>query len=181
MVLDFLDRVKNLVTYDADREFYAKVFPGSVTRKDLMRLRRMRSSDLPQVMSIENANYQFPWSEAVFDDCLRVNYSCWVCEESDKILGFSIVAIAVGEAHILNINVDPEEQGQGIGRMMLENLIAVARSKNAETVFLEVRPSNEVAIALYDSMGFNEIGLRKGYYPAEHGREDALMLALELV
>ncbi len=181
MVLEFLDRMKNIVTYDADREFYAKVFPDSVPRKDLMRLRRMRTADLPQVLAIENANYKFPWCQEVFEDCLRVNYSCWVCEESDKVLGFSILSIAVGEAHILNINVDPAEQGQGIGRMMLENLIAVARSKDAETVFLEVRPSNSVAIALYESMGFNEIGLRKGYYPAEHGREDALMLALELV
>jgi [ribosomal protein S18]-alanine N-acetyltransferase len=181
MVMGLLDRVKDLIVYDADREFYAKVFPGSVTRQDLMRLRKMRTSDLPAVMFIENANYQFPWSEAIFQDCLRVNYSCWICEESDKILGFSIVSIAVGEAHILNINVHPDEQKQGVGRKMLTNLIEVARSKNAETIFLEVRPSNAGAIALYMSMGFNEIGIRKGYYPAENGREDALMLALELV
>ncbi len=181
MVFEFFDRVKNLVVYDADRDFYAKVFPDSVSRKDLMRLRRMRSSDLPQVMEIEKANYEFPWTEAVFEDCLRVNYSCWVCEEDEQILGFSIVAIAVGEAHILNINVDPAEQKQGIGRMMMDNLIAVARSKKADTVFLEVRPSNKPALSLYFSMGFNEIGVRKNYYPAAQGREDALMLALELV
>ncbi|MCX7086669.1 MAG: ribosomal protein S18-alanine N-acetyltransferase [Methylococcales bacterium] len=181
MVMEFLDRVKDLIIYDADREFYAKVFPGSVSRQDLMRLRKMRNGDLPAVLAIENANYQFPWSEAIFEDCLRVNYSCWVCEESGDILGFSIVAIAVGEAHILNINVHPAEQKQGIGRKMLTNLIEVARSKNAETIFLEVRPSNVGAIALYDSMGFNEIGIRKGYYQAENGREDAIMLALELV
>lgn len=181
MVMELFDRVKDLIIYDADREFYAKVFPGSVTRQDLMRLRRMRPGDLPEVLFIENANYQFPWSEAIFQDCLRVNYSCWVCEESDKILGFSIVSIAVGEAHILNINVHPAEQKQGVGRKMLTNLIEVARNKNAETIFLEVRPSNLGAIALYTSMGFNEIGIRKGYYPAVNGREDALMLALELV
>ncbi|MEQ1637237.1 MAG: ribosomal protein S18-alanine N-acetyltransferase [Methylococcales bacterium] len=180
-MMEFLDRVKELVVYDADRDFYAKVFPGSVSRQDLMRLRKMRPSDLPAVLAIENANYQFPWNEAIFQDCLRVNYSCWVCVESDKILGFSIVSIAVGEAHILNINVHPDEQKQGVGRKMLVNMIDVARSKNAETIFLEVRPTNLGAIALYDSMGFNEIGVRKGYYPAENGREDALMLALELV
>ena len=96
-----------------------------------------------------------------------------------KILGYSILAIGVGEAHILNICVAPTEQKQGIGRKMLENLIEVARGQ-AETMFLEVRPSNRVAIALYMDMGFNEIGIRKGYYPAENGREDAIMLALEL-
>jgi ribosomal-protein-alanine acetyltransferase len=103
-----------------------------------------------------------------------------VCEEVDRILGYSIVSIAVGEAHILNISVAPEEQGQGIGRKMLTHLIDVARSHKTETVFLEVRPSNTGAIALYEKMGFNEIGIRKGYYPAQNGREDALMLALEL-
>lgn len=181
MVFEFFDRLKNFVVYDADRDFYAKVFPNSVPRKDLMRLRRMRSSDLPQVLAIENANYDFPWSEGVFQDCLRVNYSCWICEEDDKILGFCIISIAVGEGHILNINVAPDEQNQGIGRMMLKHLIEVARHKGVQTIFLEVRPSNEGAIALYDSMGFNEIGVRKNYYPAKEGREDALMLALELV
>ncbi len=87
--------------------------------------------------------------------------------------------MAVGEAHILNISVDPAEQKQGVGRKMLEHLISIARGK-AESVFLEVRPSNIHAIALYEDMGFNEIGVRKGYYPAEHGREDAIMLALQL-
>ncbi|NOT83461.1 MAG: ribosomal protein S18-alanine N-acetyltransferase [Methylococcaceae bacterium] len=180
-MMEFLDRVKEKIVYDADRDFYAKIFPGSVSRLDLMRLRKMRSGDLPEVMAIENANYQFPWCEAIFQDCLRVNYSCWVCVEDGKILGFSIVSIAVGEAHILNINVHPDEQKQGVGRKMLLNMIEVARKKNAETIFLEVRPSNLGAIALYDSMGFNEIGIRKGYYQAQNGREDALMLALELV
>lgn len=181
MMFELLDRVKDLVTYDADRDFYARVFPGSVSRKDLMRIRKMRQSDLPSVMIIENANYQFPWSEGVFKDCFKANYSCWVCEVEEKIVGFSIVSIAVGEAHILNINVDPDEQNQGIGRKMLRNLIEVARGHKVETIFLEVRPSNLPAISLYNSIGFNEIGVRKGYYPAENGREDALMMALELV
>jgi ribosomal-protein-alanine N-acetyltransferase len=90
------------------------------------------------------------------------------------------MTMGVGEAHILNISVHPEEQGQGIGRKMMENLIEKAKWE-AETMFLEVRPSNPGAIALYQKLGFNEVGLRKGYYPAEHGREDAIMLALELI
>ncbi|MDO9106079.1 MAG: ribosomal protein S18-alanine N-acetyltransferase [Methylovulum sp.] len=174
-----LDQIKNFLIYDADKEFYAKVFPDSVSRKDLMRLRRMTVSDLPEVLAIERKNYQFPWEEDIFKDCFKAGYSCWVCEELDKVLGYSLVSIAVGEAHILNISVDPAEQKQGIGRKMLENLLEVARGK-AETVFLEVRPSNTGAIALYEDMGFNEIGIRKGYYPAENGREDAIMLALQL-
>lgn len=174
-----LDKIKNFVIYDADREFYAKLFPDSVERKDLMRLRKMTLSDLPEILTIERKNYQFPWEEDIFMDCFRAGYSCWVCEELDKVLGYSLLSMAVGEAHILNISVDPAEQKQGIGRKMMENLIEVARGR-AETIFLEVRPSNTAAIALYEDMGFNEIGIRKGYYPAENGREDAIMLALQL-
>jgi ribosomal-protein-alanine N-acetyltransferase len=174
-----LEKIKNWLAYDADREFYAKVFPDSISRKDLMRIRRMTTSDLPSVAAIEKKGYQFPWSEDIFRDCLKARYDCWVCEEQDKVLGYCIVSIAVGEAHVLNLCVDPAEQGQGIGRRLLENLIESARGR-VETVFLEVRPSNTVAIALYERLGFNEIGIRKGYYPAENGREDALMMALEL-
>jgi ribosomal-protein-alanine N-acetyltransferase len=174
-----LDQIKNLVIYDADKEFYARVFPDSVNRKDLIRVRKMTMSDLPEVLAIERKNYQFPWEEDIFKDCFKAGYSCWVCEELDKVLGYGLLSIAVGEAHILNISVDPAEQNQGIGRKLLENLIAVATGR-AETMFLEVRPSNTVAIALYKNVGFNEIGIRKGYYPAENGREDALMLALQL-
>jgi ribosomal-protein-alanine N-acetyltransferase len=174
-----LDKIKNWLVYDADREFYAKIFPDSVDRKDLMRIRRMTLSDLPGVIAVERKSYQFPWGEDIFRDCFRARYECWVCEEQDNVLGYCIASIAVGEAHVLNICVDPAEQGQGIGRKLLENLIETARGR-AETVFLEVRPSNTVAIALYENLGFNEIGIRKDYYPAENGREDALMLALEL-
>jgi ribosomal-protein-alanine N-acetyltransferase len=174
-----LDQIKNALIYDADKEFYAKVFPESVTRNDLLRMRRMTSSDLPDVLAIENQNYPFPWTDDVFEDCFRAGYSCWVCEEMDKILAYGLMSMAVGEAHILNLSVDPAEQKQGIGRKLLEHLITIARGR-AETVFLEVRPSNVGAIALYQNLGFNEIGVRKGYYPAESGREDALMLALQL-
>ena len=174
-----VDKLKNWVVYDADKEFYAKVFPDSVTKKDLIRMRTMTHADLPRVLEIERKNYQFPWEEDIFTDCFKAGYSCWVCDFQDNVLGYSLLAIAVGEAHILNISVAPAEQKQGIGRRMLEHLIEHARSK-AETVFLEVRPTNTAAIALYEDVGFNEIGIRKGYYPAENGREDAIMLALQL-
>ncbi len=175
-----IDRLKDFIIYDADVEFYAKVFPDSVGRKELMRLRRMNRSDLSQIVTIEKASYSFPWGEDIFRDCLNMRYQCWVCELGDEILGYGILSMAVGEAHILNLCVSPAEQKQGIGRKLLEHLIAVARTE-AETMFLEVRPTNIHAIALYDSLGFNEIGVRKGYYQSEMGREDALMFALELI
>ena len=177
-----VDRIKEFVVYDADKEFYAHVFPDSVDRKDLMRLRRMRDEDLSSVLAIEAKNYNFPWSEGIFKDCLKSgNYSCWICEELDVIVGYSIVSMAVGEAHIMNICVDPAIQKQGVGSKLLENMIELARKK-ADTIFLEVRPSNKAAVSLYKKRGFNEIGVRKGYYPATNGsREDAVMLALDLV
>jgi ribosomal-protein-alanine N-acetyltransferase len=145
-----------------------------------MRLRTMTYADLPAVLAIERKNYQFPWDEDIFIDCFKVGYGCWVCEENGKILGYCILTLGVGEAHVLNISVSPDEQNQGIGRRMMESLIDIAKGE-AETMFLEVRPSNPGAIALYTKLGFNEIGIRKGYYPAENGREDAIMLALELL
>jgi [ribosomal protein S18]-alanine N-acetyltransferase len=175
----WLDKIKNFVVYDVDREFYAELFPDSVDRSDLMRMRTMLHSDLPRVMEVELKNYTFPWQVDIFTDCFRAGYDCWVCEECGKVLGYCLVAVAVGEAHILNISVDPAEQKQGIGRKMLEYIIESVRGR-AETIFLEVRPSNVAAINLYQSTGFNEIGIRKGYYPAENGREDAIMLALQL-
>lgn len=175
--------IKEFITYDADREFYAKVFPDSVSKVDLMRLRKMRKADLAQILEIEAKNYTFPWSEEIFKDCFSVlSYSCWVCDDlEEKVVGYAILSVAAGEAHILNISVDPQTQGLGVGRKMMEHLIEIA-AKKAETMFLEVRPSNTKAQALYESLGFNEIGVRKGYYPAENNaREDAIMLALELI
>jgi len=177
-----LYKLKNMVFYDADREFYAKVFPESLDSKDLMRIRKMDPVDLPDVMAIEAKNYQFPWTEGVFKDCFRaMNYVNWVCEApDDSIVGYSIISVAVGEAHIMNISVSPDFQRQGVGQKMLEHLIEFARPR-AQKLFLEVRPSNVGAMNLYRKAGFREIGVRKGYYPAEGGREDAIMFELDLV
>ena len=175
-----IDKLKNFIMYDADREFYAQVFPDSVTKTDLIRLRKMTRADLSAVMAIEKQNYDFPWSEDIFTDCFQAGYRCWVALSQDKVVGYCLMSLAVGEAHILNVSVDPNEQGQGIGRKMMESLIAYARGR-AETMFLEVRPSNPAAIALYENLGFNEIGVRKAYYPAKDGREDAIMLALHIM
>jgi [ribosomal protein S18]-alanine N-acetyltransferase len=146
-------------------------------RLEELRFRRMRPDDLEQVMVNEVRSYQFSWSRGVFEDCLRAGHECWVLESDGALIGHGILSIAAGEAHILNICVRPSEQGKGHGRALASHLLERARSR-AEMVFLEVRPSNPIAIRLYESLGFNEIGLRKNYYPAATGREDALVFAL---
>ncbi|MCK5728037.1 MAG: ribosomal protein S18-alanine N-acetyltransferase [Methylococcales bacterium] len=179
--MNLLPIIKKMFSYDADREFYAKVFPDSVKLMDLARLRKMHKDDLSAVLQIEAKNYKYPWNKAIFEDCfVAMSYSCWVCEDQEKIIGYGILSVAAGEAHIINISIDPEVQGQGIGKKMMAHLIKIAKKK-AETLFLEVRPSNEKAIQLYNRLGFNEVGRRKNYYPAKKGREDAVILALELV
>lgn len=144
------------------------------------RFRPMTEADLPAIMAIELAAYPFPWTEGILRDCLRVGYNCWVYETADGIQGYGVMSVAAGEAHILNLCVRPTEQGKGLGKRLLAYIISLARRHGADTLLLEVRPSNLAALGLYRSVGFNEVGTRKGYYPAEQGREDALILALAL-
>ena len=141
----------------------------------------MRAEDLDAVVAVERRAYDHPWTHGIFQDCLTAGYCCWLSYQDAEVAGYGVMSVAVGEAHILNLCVHPQRQGQGLGRWMLGQLLALARRHHAETAFLEVRVSNQAALHLYRSLGFNEIGLRKNYYPAAgHGREDALMLALEL-
>jgi [ribosomal protein S18]-alanine N-acetyltransferase len=143
-------------------------------------LRPMTRDDLPEVIEIETRAYPYPWSKGIFEDCLRVGYSCWIFEAEDRIQAYAIMSIAISECHIMNLSVDPEAQGQGVGRTVLRQLIEIARRHRVDTVLLEVRPSNAAALKLYSSEGFNEIGMRKAYYPAKRGREDAVILAKAL-
>ena len=145
-------------------------------------LRPMREDDLAVVHMIESRAYEFPWTIGIFRDCLRADYPSWVMYgDGGRIVGYFLMSIAAGEAHVLNICVAPELQGQGHGRRLLHALLKVARGRGVERVFLEVRPSNANAIALYHDEGFNEIGRRPRYYPAKDGREDALVMAMELL
>ncbi len=153
---------------------------SAILRDPQLRLRSMTAADLEAVSAIEARAYPFPWSLGIFRDCLRVGYRCWLYEHGERIVGYTIMSLAVGEAHILNLCIDPDYQGQGLGRRLLRRLLNLAREGGADTVFLEVRPSNPGALALYLSEGFNEIGRRPGYYPAADGREDALVLAAAL-
>lgn len=142
--------------------------------------RLMTSHDLPVVMEIENRSYEFPWTEGIFHDCLRFGYSSWVTEIERNIVGYAVMSIAVQESHILNICIDPNVQSKGIGRRFLLELLSISQARNADNVFLEVRPTNTKALSLYFSEGFTEIGNRRDYYPAKFGREDAIILAKPL-
>ena len=143
-------------------------------------LRPMRSEDLDAVLEIELRAYPFPWSRGIFEDCLRAAYPSWVLVEGDAIEGYGVLSVAAGEAHVLNLCVDPKVQGRGHGRRLLHALLHLARGRGAQRLFLEVRPSNRGALALYQAEGFNEIGRRPRYYPAHGGREDAIVMAMEL-
>lgn len=144
-------------------------------------LRVLLPQDVPLIFEIERRAYPFPWTEQILLDCVRVGYSGWVTEHNETIVGYCIMSIAAGEAHVLNLCVDPSHQGKGLGRQMLAHAIEDARQHQVETLFLEVRTSNAPAIHLYHDMGFNEIGRRRNYYPSHNGREDALMFALTLL
>lgn len=153
---------------------------SAVLKQPARMWRPMQAEDLQEVMRIESAGYPFPWTEGIFRDCMRVGYACWVLAEGDHLLGYGIMSAAHGESHLLNLCVDPGRQGQGHGRDILRRLLLMCAGR-ADMVFLEVRPSNVAAVQLYLSEGFNEIGRRKGYYPAAEGREDALVLARVLL
>ena len=146
----------------------------------ITQFRPMVYDDIPRVMEIEKQAYHHTWTEAIFGDCIRVGYECWVLEIAGNVQAFGLVSVAVNESHILNICVAREYQRQGYGRQMLHKLLDVAEKKAADFIYLEVRGSNQAAIQLYDSEGFSRLGVRKNYYPANTGREDALVFAKAL-
>lgn len=143
-------------------------------------LRPMREDDIDPVHAIEIRAYEFPWTPGIFRDCLRAAHPSWVLVESDAVVGYVLMSVAAGEAHILNVCVAPAERGRGLGKRLVRTMLQLARARRVERVFLEVRPSNPGAIALYEAEGFNEIGRRPRYYPARSGREDGLVMAMEL-
>ncbi len=148
----------------------------------LLRFAPMQVSDLPEVLVIENDVYPHPWSRGNFLDSLFSGYENWTLREpTGALAGYFLLMFAVDEAHLLNISVRRDLHGKGIGRMQLDKVVAVAKEKGMQSILLEVRPSNQRALAVYLRYGFTQIGLRKGYYPAEgNTREDAIVMRLHL-
>jgi len=153
--------------------------PELIDRAPDLQLRPMREIDTGLVIAIERASYQFPWSEGIFRDCLRVGYICRVAMRQEQLVGYAVMSVGAGEQRVLNLCVDPGERCRGIASRLLHSLLVSASEEGAREVFLEVRPSNTAAIRLYQSFGFQQIGLRRGYYQASSGREDAVVLKRE--
>jgi [ribosomal protein S18]-alanine N-acetyltransferase len=139
-------------------------------------IRPMHDLDVPVIVAIERAAYQFPWSEGIFRDCLRVGYVCRVVDVGGDLAGYGIMSVGAGEAHILNVCIGEDYRGRGFARKLLLYLLERARASGMREAFLEVRPSNTAAARLYLSMGFEQVGMRRGYYQATVGREDAAVL-----
>lgn len=140
-------------------------------------IRTMTYTDLKRVIEVEKQAYPYPWSIGIFRDCLRVGYSCWVVTKAEDIIGYGILMLGAGEAHILNLCVAPQQHGKGIGRKLLKHMADSSRKSDIDMILLEVRRSNKLAINLYLSEGFHELGVRDNYYPADDGREDAIIFA----
>jgi ribosomal-protein-alanine N-acetyltransferase len=140
----------------------------------------MRPQDVADVAALERSLYAFPWSHGNFRDSVEAGYDCRVACDGARVVGYAILMVALDEAHLLNLAVATEWQGQGIGRAFLDHMLGIARAASVQIVYLEVRPSNLSARQLYKRAGFQQIAIRPGYYPALHGREDALFLGLTL-
>jgi ribosomal-protein-alanine N-acetyltransferase len=145
------------------------------------RIEPMRPQDLPEVLAVEQASYEFPWTHGNFVDSLHAGHSAWTMRDSaSSLIAYAVVMIALDEAHLLNLTVARNCRRFGFGWRMLEAMAENARGYGARTMLLEVRPSNPAALAMYARYGFVRIGVRRGYYPARDGREDALVLRVAL-
>jgi ribosomal-protein-alanine N-acetyltransferase len=139
----------------------------------------MHEEDLDAILAVELRIYRYPWTRGNFSDSLAAGYSAWVCRDCGDeaaLLGYAILMLVLDEAHLLNLSIVPERQRQGLGGALLQHLFKVARTHSAKRMYLEVRESNVAGIALYERHGFATIGLRRSYYPADGGREDAIVM-----
>jgi ribosomal-protein-alanine N-acetyltransferase len=152
----------------------------SAVLKEVPEAAPMRESDLAEVMAIESAIYSHPWTRGNFTDSLRAGYACRTWRLGGELVGYFVLMAAAGEAHLLNLSVAARHQRRGQGAALLDEATRLARQLGAKHLFLEVRPSNRAAQALYTRFGFREVAVRRGYYPAHAGREDALVLSLAL-
>ena len=153
---------------------------SAVLKTASLRLALMAEDDVARVMQIENDIYPFPWTPGNFSDSMRAGYGCWLYLEGAALAGYAVVMAGAGEAHLLNLSIARESQGRGLGWRLLGAMVDAARDQGAGNMLLEVRPSNLAGIALYRKAGFAQLGVRRSYYPALHGREDALVFGREL-
>lgn len=142
--------------------------------------RPMTPADLLRIHPIELASYDHPWSLGNFADSLDAGYSMWVLEVEGEVMGYYAMMAAAGEAHLLNLTVAPNWRRNGLGRDLLDHCLARACEHRADSLYLEVRTSNTAAIGLYHSNGFIDLAVRRAYYPARDGREDALIMKKDL-
>jgi len=152
----------------------------SAVLKDAPQLAVMRDADLTEVLAIESAIYSHPWTRGNFADSLRAGYLCRTWRSGAELLGYFVLLVAAGEGHLLNLSVAAARQRQGHGSSLLGEVIRLARGRDARQLFLEVRPTNAGAKALYGRFGFSQVAVRPGYYPVHGGREDALVLTRTL-
>jgi [ribosomal protein S18]-alanine N-acetyltransferase len=154
--------------------------PDQLDAAPRLQIRPMVEADVARVIHVERGSYQFPWSEGIFRDCLRVGYFCRVAVLDADLVGYAVMSTGAGEAHVLNLCVRGDCRCRGIGRSLLALLLDRATTLGMHEAYLEVRPSNTNAIRLYQSLGFEQVGMRRGYYQAAGGREDAAVLKLPL-
>jgi [ribosomal protein S18]-alanine N-acetyltransferase len=140
----------------------------------------MTDDRLDEVVAVERRAYSHPWTRGNFADSLRSGYQAQLLCAGDAVIGYFVAMRGVDEVHLLNITVDPAYQGQGWGRLMLEALTLWSRAQNAQWLWLEVRTSNARAQQVYERYGFRRVGERRHYYPAEKGREDAIVMSYKL-
>jgi len=149
-------------------------------REASVMIRVMKHEDLAHVSDIERRSYDFPWSHGVFRDCLLAGYQCVVLERDGEVAGYGILSVAAGAAHILNLCIKPSYRSHGYGERLLDEILFRARTASVREIFLEVRPTNEHALALYKKKGFHQVANRPAYYQSREGREDACVLAKKL-
>ncbi len=147
------------------------------------RIERLDIRRVDELHAIEIRGYPFPWSAKIMQDSFRAGTACWaLLDAQDSVLAYAFFSIAAGEAQLLNLCVDPEHHGRGLGRRLMQHLLHTAREQFCTILLLEVRRSNAIARRLYESLGFNTLGVRKGYYPNGPGAtEDALVMGFEIV
>lgn len=142
--------------------------------------REIGEADLADVVAIESEVHAYPWKLGHFKDALKAGYASLLMQWSGQTIGYAIVMIVLDEAHLLNVSIAKSFQRQGFGRQLMQQVVTFGQANACKDLFLEVRESNHAAIRLYESMGFNEMSVRRNYYPADNGRENAILMGLAI-